>query len=126
MKKRVAIFASGSGTNAEEIFKKFQHHAKVEIVLLLSNNSNAYALQRAQNYNVATKVFDRKTFRETNEIVSILEKEIAKMDAVLLELDYSDEEKTSKSLAEYEKLKSELDDQMSLWEEATEGLMEMD
>ena len=48
------------------------------------------------------------------------------MDAVLLELDYSDEEKTSKSLAEYEKLKSELDDQMSLWEEATEGLMEMD
>jgi ATP-binding cassette, subfamily F, member 3 len=63
---------------------------------------------------------------KSEERISILEKEIAKMDAVLLELDYSDEEKTSKSLAEYEKLKSELDDQMSLWEEATEGLMEMD
>ncbi len=63
---------------------------------------------------------------KSEERISILEKEIAKMDAVLLELDYSDEEKTSNSLAEYEKLKSELDDQMSLWEEATEGLMEMD
>jgi len=82
MKKRVAIFASGSGTNAEEIFKKFQHHPNVEIVLLLSNNSSAYALERAQNYNVATKVFDRKTFRETNEIVSILEKE--KIDLIVL------------------------------------------
>ena len=58
--------------------------------------------------------------------ISDLEKEIAVMDALLVDLDYSDEEKTSKSFSEYEKLKSELEEQMTLWEEATEGLMEMD
>ncbi len=58
--------------------------------------------------------------------ISDLEKEIAVMDALLVDLDYSDEEKTSKSFSEYDKLKSELEEQMTLWEEATEGLMEMD
>ena len=62
----------------------------------------------------------------SEERISALEKEIEKMDLVLLEMDYSDEKTTNKSLAEYEKLKSELDEQMALWEEATEGLMEMD
>ena len=62
----------------------------------------------------------------SEERISALEKEIADMDVILLEMDYSDEKNTNKSLAEYEKLKSELDDQMSLWEEATEGLMQMD
>lgn len=63
---------------------------------------------------------------KSEERISTLEKEIAEMDILLLELDYTDEEKTAKSLADYEKLKSELDSQMLLWEEATEGLMEMD
>jgi len=62
---------------------------------------------------------------KSEERIAILEKEIEIMDTALLELDYSDEEKTAKSLAEYEKLKIELDEQMVLWEEATEGLMEM-
>lgn len=72
MKKRIAIFASGSGTNAEEIFKKFQNHPTADVTVLLSNNTNAYALIRAEKFEVATKVFDRKTFRESNEIVDFL------------------------------------------------------
>ena len=63
---------------------------------------------------------------KSEDRISTLEKEIAVMDTLLADLDYSDEEKTTKSLAEYEKLKSELEEQMTLWEEATEGLMEMD
>lgn len=63
---------------------------------------------------------------KSEERISVLEKEIEKMDALLAELDYSDEEKTAKSLAEYEKLKNELDEQMALWEEGTEQLMEID
>ena len=75
MKKRIAIFASGSGTNAEEIFKKFQLHSKAEVVLLLSNNADAYALERAKKFRVPTNVFNRKTFRETDNIVALLAKE---------------------------------------------------
>lgn len=62
---RIAIFASGSGTNAEEIFRHFQDHPSIEVVLLLSNNPEAYALQRAKKFNIETKIFNRIEFRES-------------------------------------------------------------
>lgn len=71
---RVAIFASGSGTNAEEILKHFQQHPSIEIVLLLSNNPQAYALERAKKYNVSAKVFTRTQFRESEEVIIWLQK----------------------------------------------------
>jgi phosphoribosylglycinamide formyltransferase-1 len=71
-KSRIAIFASGSGTNAEELFKYFQSHPFIEVVLLLSNNPEAYALARAKKHNVATKVFSKNQFRESEEVVNWL------------------------------------------------------
>ena len=68
----IAIFASGSGTNAEEIIKYFQGHPFIEITLLLSNNPDAYALVRAKKFGVATKVFTRIQFRESEEVVNWL------------------------------------------------------
>lgn len=58
-KFRLAIFASGSGTNAERIFAYFKNHDQIEVVLLLSNNPSAYALQRAEKANVKAMVFNR-------------------------------------------------------------------
>jgi phosphoribosylglycinamide formyltransferase-1 len=69
---RIAIFASGSGTNAEEIMKYFQHHASAEVVMLLSNNTQAYALERAKKFNVPTKVFDKKQWRESEIVLEWL------------------------------------------------------
>lgn len=76
-KNRIAIFASGSGTNAEELFKYFKDHPTIEIALLLSNNPQAYALQRARNFSVDAKVFDRTQFRESTVVIDWLkEKQI--------------------------------------------------
>ena len=61
-KSRLAIFASGSGTNAEEIIRHFKQHDKTEVSLILSNNANAYVLERAKKFNVPTKVFTREQF----------------------------------------------------------------
>jgi phosphoribosylglycinamide formyltransferase-1 len=69
---RIAIFASGSGTNAEEIFKHFQYHTSVEVVALVSNNANAFALERAKKYGVPALIFDRKQFRETPMVLEWL------------------------------------------------------
>lgn len=69
---RIAIFASGSGTNAEEIFKHFNSNKSVEIVGLLSNNPKAYALQRAANHNVDTLTFSRVEFRDTSVVLDWL------------------------------------------------------
>lgn len=71
-KFRIAIFASGSGTNAEEIFKHFKHHSTIEVALLLSNNPQAYALQRALKYNVPTLNFSRQEFYNTQSVLDQL------------------------------------------------------
>jgi phosphoribosylglycinamide formyltransferase 1 len=72
-KYRIAILASGSGTNAANLFSYFQNHAAIEVVLLLSNNPAAFALERARQAGVEAKVFDRQQFRETQQVVQWLQ-----------------------------------------------------
>jgi phosphoribosylglycinamide formyltransferase-1 len=60
----LAILASGSGTNAEEIFKYFNGHRAIEVALLMSNNPKAFVLQRAKNYEVKSLIFSRAEFVE--------------------------------------------------------------
>ena len=62
MKIKIAIFASGGGTNAEEIIKYFQNHAHIEIALILSNNPSAYVLERAKNHGIQSFIFSREAF----------------------------------------------------------------
>ena len=70
---RIAIFASGSGTNAEEIMKHFLHHPRVEVVMLLSNTPEAYALKRAEKFNIPTAVFTRKEYKESQVVLEWLQ-----------------------------------------------------
>ena len=55
-----------------------------------------------------------------------LEAKLAELQAKVAELDYSDEAASQKTLDEYNAVKSKLDDQMAMWEKATEELMEME
>jgi len=74
VKKRIAIFASGSGSNAQKLMEYFRYHDQAEIALVLSNNPEAYVLQRADNFEVPTHIFDRHEFFHTDEIVQLLGK----------------------------------------------------
>lgn len=60
----------------------FKYHDYVEVSLVLSNNPDAYVLQRADNFEVPTHVFDRHEFYETDEVVKLLEK--LKIDLIVL------------------------------------------
>jgi phosphoribosylglycinamide formyltransferase-1 len=71
---RIAIFASGSGSNAENIANYFSDNANVEISLFLTNKENAYVLERAKQLEIQSVVFHRTQFLETDEITSILSK----------------------------------------------------
>jgi ATP-binding cassette subfamily F protein 3 len=66
--------------------------------------------------------FKNQVNRSEQEIER-LENKIKELDVVIANLDYSDEEKSSKILTEYDGFKNELEAQMVLWEEGTEGLM---
>ena len=58
--KRLAILASGSGSNAEKIMEHFQTSAKAEVALVASNKADAYVLERAKKFQVPTFTFTRK------------------------------------------------------------------
>src|SRR5258708_4568221 len=73
-KIRLAIFASGSGTNADAIMNYFQHHPKVEVALLLTNNPKALAIERSKKFNVPCRIFDKQQFQESNEVLDWLNK----------------------------------------------------
>jgi phosphoribosylglycinamide formyltransferase-1 len=72
-KKRLAIFASGSGSNAEKIAEYFANRFDIEISLIFSNNPQAGVIARARRLSIPVVLFDRKTFYESNRIVEILQ-----------------------------------------------------
>ena len=75
--KNIAIFASGSGTNAECISKYFEENSAIRVSLILSNKVNAGVLERAKKLNIPTMIFDRSTFYESDKIVdALISKEI--------------------------------------------------
>lgn len=70
--KRIAIFASGSGTNAQKIIEHFATSKEIFVDSLWSNNENAYALIRAEKLGIETFTFDRDELYHSNEILDKL------------------------------------------------------
>ncbi len=70
--KKLAIFASGSGTNAQRIMEFFRDSREAEVALVLSNKQDAFVLERAVKFGVPIRVFDRYEFYETTRILDLL------------------------------------------------------
>jgi phosphoribosylglycinamide formyltransferase-1 len=70
--KRIVIFASGSGTNAENLITYFNQKGHARVVLVLSNNPNAKVLERAQRLKVPSLSFNKMAFTETEEVLGTL------------------------------------------------------
>ena len=68
----IAIFASGSGTNAENIIKYFSNKKTANVVLVLSNRREAPVLKRAEQNNVDSFFFDRNDFYISNRVLDKL------------------------------------------------------
>lgn len=71
-KTNIVVFASGSGTNAEEIFKYFASHASIAVSGLLTNNPNAMVLSRAEKHHIPSRVFSREEFSDSKYFLSVL------------------------------------------------------
>ncbi len=74
--KRIVIFASGSGTNAENIIKYFQKTNFAKVTLVLSNNSDAKVLDRAKKLSVHSEKFNKNELINTDRIATLLKKEL--------------------------------------------------
>ena len=70
--KNVAIFASGSGTNAENIARYFSKSETVKVAVVLSNNKNVGVHARVNNLGIPSFVFSRDEFVEGTPILAKL------------------------------------------------------
>ena len=70
--KRIVIFASGSGTNAENLIKFFHNRETGSVIQVLSNNPHAKVLERAKNLNVSALSFNRIAFSQSDDVLNIL------------------------------------------------------
>ena len=75
-KWRLAVFASGSGTNAENLIEHFNKTFDKRVELVLSNNPEAYVLERAARLGVPSRVFTRQELREGQVLQLLQENEI--------------------------------------------------
>lgn len=69
---RIAIFASGRGSNAEKIIQHLEGHASIKVAVILSNKSTAGVLDLAKKYHIPSKVINRASFYETDQTIDFL------------------------------------------------------
>ncbi len=69
---RLALLASGSGTNAENMVKYFIKDPDIKIVTICSNHSRAFVLERAKKLGIPSFVFDRHDFYSTDTVAQYL------------------------------------------------------
>lgn len=72
MKKRIAIFASGSGSNAENIYHYFKGNAAIEVASFYCNNTKAGVIERAKKLGLPCHLFLKENFLNSEKIVDLL------------------------------------------------------
>lgn len=71
--KKIVLFASGSGSNAENIFNKIDHNS-IHIEAIFCNNKNAGVIERASRLNIPLILFNKNDWNESNLIDQELQK----------------------------------------------------
>ena len=71
-KKNIVLFASGNGTNAENIIRYFQEKKTVNILEVLTNNPRAGVIERAKKQNIPVFVFNRETISAPSGLIDHL------------------------------------------------------
>lgn len=80
--KKIAIFASGNGSNAENICNYFNDSTSVEVALIATNKKDAFVIKRAESLRVSSFVFSKDSLNNS----SIVEQKLLdfKIDFIVL------------------------------------------
>jgi phosphoribosylglycinamide formyltransferase-1 len=78
----LAIFASGSGTNAQQIIEHFKDSSNVSIKRIYCNRKDAFVLERAKSFSIPSTVFTREDFYHSPKVLGALQNE--KIDYIIL------------------------------------------
>lgn len=70
--KRIVLFASGSGTNVENIAQYFQDHDSISVEAVLTNKRNAFVIDRCNSLHINALYFNRNAFSGSDLVLNIL------------------------------------------------------
>ena len=73
-KINVAVFVSGGGTNCENLIRYFQHSETVNIALVVSNKADAYALVRAERFDIPTTVVPKAELNNPDVMMPLMQR----------------------------------------------------
>ena len=83
--KKIAVFASGSGTNYEAIVEAIKNDSlHADIALVVVDNPNAYVIKRANNHNHKLFIFNPKDYKKKSEYEALILKELEKEEIELV------------------------------------------
>ena len=71
-KHKIAILVSGTGTNAVNIIEYFEKNSVADVVLVISNKTDALAVEKARNKGVKTVVFNNESFKKSGVVLNYL------------------------------------------------------
>jgi phosphoribosylglycinamide formyltransferase-1 len=78
----LAIFASGSGSNAENIIRHFLNEPQIRVSCICTNRSDAYVIERAKSLNTPVFIFNRDDFYHSSRVIDFLNEQ--KIDWIIL------------------------------------------
>ncbi|MCM1510696.1 MAG: phosphoribosylglycinamide formyltransferase [Clostridium sp.] len=81
MKKKIAIFASGNGTNCENIIQHFRDDRSADVAVVVSNRKDAFVLQRAMSHGIPSVIISKQQLEEEQDFVL---KTVAGCDYIIL------------------------------------------
>lgn len=70
--KKISVWASGNGSNAENLINCFQNHSEIVVEHILTNNPEAGVIERAKRLNIPCFVLSRAAFRDGSEVLNLL------------------------------------------------------
>ncbi|WP_294616611.1 phosphoribosylglycinamide formyltransferase [uncultured Bacteroides sp.] len=73
MSENIAIFASGNGTNAENIIRHFRNSALADVTLVLTDRENAFVLERVRSLNVPFACINKAEWTDGTVVLSLLQ-----------------------------------------------------
>jgi len=68
----IVLFASGSGSNVENIVNFFKNDPNINVSMILTNNPKAYVIQRAEKLGIPVRIFNRDDFYKNSAILDLL------------------------------------------------------
>ena len=86
--KKIAILASGEGTNAERIIRYFTEHPTVKVAVIITNKAEAGVIRRAQHFQIPVKFLPTPAFKEgkATEILRLYETDFVVLAGFLLRI----------------------------------------